>query len=201
MVRTYQMSTWSTTTAITAMPPAEASSGLIELPAAPRRRESVRRVPLVDDPCLDTTIEELDLAMSTGTPYLEPPPLMARLFLPRSSGRWSQVLPSESSTFFSDDPITEASLRSLDGELPDAPDATEWSGMRPPLMARLPGPAGAPLISELPGPTTAAPRNAAYDLVVSVTLILLVFAGAAAGALVFHEQLSDIVVRWETLLK
>lgn len=183
MTLTYQMPNWSTTTA--------ATTTNANLPAAPRRREPVIRPPLADDPCLDATIEELDLAMGACTPdsYLAPPPLMDRLFLPRSYGRWSQVLHLESAASPTADPIGEATLGDLDGGLLDGPVVAVLSATPPPLMARL------------PGPRHSRARSTASDWTVSATLILLMFAGAAAGALVFHERLSDIVSQWETRLE
>lgn len=160
-----------------------------QLPAAPRRREP--RPPLVDDPCLNTALEELDLELGAGTAeaYLAPPPLIARLAVPRSHGRWTRPLPADAVPAPDIDPITETHLGDLDEELPDESAEAESFDEPPPLMA------------QLPGPTGFSARHAVSDWMVSVTLILLMFAGAAAGALVFRERLSDIVVQWEARLR
>jgi hypothetical protein len=179
MIRTYQMPTWSTTTATN-----------IDVPATPRRRAPVPRPPLVDDPSLDATIEELDLALgSTADSYQAPPPLMARLAVPRSGGRWTQVLPEESTTSCSPNAISETHLGNLDEELLDHSAEPPSLPVRPPLTAYL------------PGPTRASVRHSASDWIVSATLILLMFAGAAAGALVFHERLSNIIFPSDARLK
>lgn len=179
MIRIYQMPTWSTTTATN-----------IDVPATPRRGAPVPRPPLIDDPSLDATIEALDLALgATADSYQAPPPLMARLAVPRSGGRWTQVLPAESATSCSPNPISEARLGNLDEELLD--DSVE-----PPSLPERP-----PLMAYLPGPTRAPARHTASDWIVSATLILLMFAGAAAGALVFHERLSDIIFPADARLK
>ncbi len=155
--------------------------------SAPRRGEPVVRPPLMEDPRLNATIEELDLALGGGTAdsYLAPPPLIARLAVPRSRGRWSEILPLESAASFDTGPISEANLGGLDEKLLDDSAQGEACAAPPPLMA------------QLPGPTRASARNTVSDWTVSVTLILLMFAGAAAGALVFHERLSQIVFQWD----
>ena len=135
-------------------------------PRPPRREERRVRPSLVDDPCLDQTLEELDLALNPddSQSYAAPPPLMARLFLPQARGRWSKV------------PVEAAS---------DDPDIV----LAPPPSA-LPEPAELPVHDVV-----------VSDWMVSATLVLLVFAGAAAGALVFHERLSAIVFHLQTRLR
>lgn len=162
-----------------------------QLPPAPRRREPVARTSLVNDPRLHEILEELDVALDVGTSdsYLSQSPLSARLVLPRSRGRWSQVRLTESAPSFTVDSISEANLADLDRELPDSSDEPDSFSAAPLLRARL------------PGPTPLRVGNTVSEWLVSVTLIILIFAGVAASALVFHERLSDIVYQWETQLR
>ena len=120
----------------------------------------VVRPPLMEDPRLNATIEELDLALGGGTAdsYLAPPPLIARLAVPRSRGRWSEILPLESAASFDTGPISEANLGGLDEKLLDDSAQGEACAAPPPLMA------------QLPGPTRASARNTVSDWTVSVTL-------------------------------
>lgn len=171
---------------------------------AERRRQPVFQPSLADDPRLHATLEQVDLALKTTTPesYLAPPPLTARLVVPLSYGRWSPILHAESAPSFDADPISEAHLSEIDGELMAGPAELDSFATPPPLMARLPGPTHASDRRKRGRPSpvrsVSAPVN---QWIVSVTLILLMFAGAAAGALVFHERLSAIVLRWDLRLK
>ena len=161
-----------------------------QLPEAPQRRARVVRPPLVQDPRLGAFLDEVESAMaddSSGS-YFEPPPLIARLALPLSHGRW-QVLHTGSAPPPEAGSIREVDLENLDGEWLDDPAGSDSFAPPPPLVTRL------------PGPTRASARDTVGEWMVSATLILLMFAGAAAGALVFHERLSVIVFQWEARLK
>ena len=166
----------------------DAASRETQRAAAPRRRRPAVRPPLVDDPSLGAILEELDLALDAdaAVPYLAPPSLIDRLLVPLSDGSWSEVVHTDPAAFATADPISEANLRDLEEELLDGPDSLLTPSR---------------LIARLPGPTDGSVRHTTSDWMVSATLILLVFAGAAAGALVFRERLSDIVVHWQTRLE
>jgi hypothetical protein len=170
--------------------------------AAPRRPRPVVQTPLVNDPRLTATLEQIDLALGgvTQASYLAPPPLTARLVVPLSYGRWSPILHAESDSFTAD-PLSDAHLGTLDGGLTDEHDDPEPIAAPPPLKAWLPGPTHASRrkkVLQSPVRKSSAPLS---EWMVSATLILLVFAGAAASAVVFRERLSAIVVQWDFRLK
>ena len=170
-----------------------------------RAAKARRRQPsLVDDPRLAVTLEEVDLALDATSPesYLAPPPLTDRLVVPLSYGRWSPIVHAKSAPSFGADPISEEKLSDIDGEFTDGPAESDSLAIPPPLMARLPGPTH--LSARRTRTRLSPPGNSSSTLsewTVSVTLILLMFAGAAAGAVVFHERLSAIVLRWDLRLK
>jgi hypothetical protein len=163
----------------------------------PRRQRSAGQR-LVDDPHLIATLDEVDLALDAATPapYLAPPPLTARLVLPLSNGRWSPILDAESDSFTAE-PLSDAHFRALDGGLTDEHDEPEPIAAPPPLKAWLPGPIGAPRRKKVPQAPVRKSSPPLGEWMVSATLILLVFAGAAASAVVFRERLSAIVVHWD----
>jgi hypothetical protein len=170
--------------------------------AEPQRRRPVVSTPLADDPQLTATLEEIDLALGavTPAPYLAPPPLTARLVAPLSYGHWSPILEAKSDSFTAD-PLSDEHLEALDGGLLDERAEPEPFAAPPSLNEWLPGPTHAsrrkkPL--EPPVRKSSPPLN---QWMVSATLILLVFAGAAASAVVFRERLSAIVVHWDFRLK
>jgi hypothetical protein len=171
-----------------------------QLFTAPRRRPA-GQTPLVDDMRLIATLDEVDLALDArpSASYLAPPPLTARLVLPLSNGRWSPILAESDS--FTADPLSDAHLGALDGGLTDEDDEPEPLATPPPLKAWLPGPTGAPRRKKIPQAPVRKSSPLLSEWLVSATLILLVFAGAAASAVVFRERLSAIVVRWDLRLK
>jgi hypothetical protein len=157
---------------------------------------------LLDDPRLIATLDEVDLALDAGTPasYLAPPPLTARLVVPLSHGRWSPMVDAESDSFTAD-PLSDAHLRALDGGLTNEHDEPEPLAAPPSLQEWLPGPTDAPRRKTVPQAPVRKSSPPLSEWMVSATLILLVFAGAAASAVVFRERLSAIVVHWDFRLK
>ena len=150
--------------------------------ASPRRRDHLG---------LNGTFEELDLGMDAAVPesYLAPPPLLARLFPPRSVNRGFHAVQPELVPSSPTDSISAESLEDLDCGLEDGLAELDPAATTRRRMTHFPA---------LPDPPA---RNGISEWMVSVTLILLMFVGAAAGALVFHERVSQIVVQWGTHLK
>ena len=177
-----------------------------EEPPAPRRAESAIRPPLVEDPSLVACLEELDeLVGGPVSPdsYVPPPPLMARLVVPRPSGRGWQPIEAASAESLGPDSISRVSLGELDRGLHDvegAPDVVVTPSFPTVRFVPAPAPAHDEDVDEAVS-TYGLGRDMATDWMMSATLILMLFAGAAAAALVFHARLADIVVQFEASLR
>jgi hypothetical protein len=174
-----------------------------EQPVA-RSTEPAVRPSLVEDPSLATSLEELDLGLAArpADAYLAPPPLMAQLAVPRSYGGWWQG-PGASEAPEPGGSISEASLTEFDKGLPHEALVPDWLVKAPPLMTRLVLPRAqrtAPQVL-VDAATGAAAEHAISPVTLTVALVLMTFMGAAAAALVLHEQLAAIIVQMQTYLR
>jgi hypothetical protein len=159
--------------------------------------ESVVRPPLVEDPSLGASLEQLDIGIVSGAgAYLAPPPLMAQLVVPRGEGWWpglnSQAAAADAET------ISDASLGDLEKGLPDVTAGPDWFVKPPPLMTRLVLPRthrGVRRVAEAVAEPPSAPESTISPLMMNAALVLMTFVGAAAAALVFHEQLAGIMLQ------
>jgi hypothetical protein len=167
----------------------------------------IEEADLTENANLLERFEGLDAGMdatpeAASAPSAAPLPLLQCLVIPQPGGGWGHI-GKETRPAVSPDSLPEETFEGLDSGLPENQRTPQVSFLStPPMVRAMRSTRHRPKAEVTPAPRRPAAAGSASLAVsrswmTSACLVLAMFAGAASAALVFHQELTAVVVQWE----